>query len=81
MKNQIKISAKRISKGIKRLVSFGKDQKTIKSRFFQMLEFEASQYTFENEMAKGIYLTLVKNELFWLDNEAYRVVYPVVEYK
>jgi hypothetical protein len=81
MKNEIKISAKRISKGIKRLVSFSKDQKTIKSRFFQMLEFEASAYTFENEMAKETYLTLVKIELFWLDNEAYRVVYPVVEYK
>lgn len=81
MKNEIKISAKKISKGIKRLVSLGKDQKTIKKRFFQMLEFEASEYTFENEMAKETYLTLVKIELFWLDLESYRVVYPVVEYK
>jgi hypothetical protein len=81
MKYQIKTSAKRISKGIKRLVSLGKDQKTIKKRFFQMLELEASEYTFENEGAKGFYLSLVKKELYWLDLESYRVVYPFVEYK
>ena len=81
MKNEIKRIANQLSKGIKRFQKFGNDSKTIKNRFFQILDFEVSQFNFENEMAKETFKSLVKIELFWLDNESYRVVFPKVEYK
>ena len=81
MKEEIKIIAKQLSKGIKRFKKFGNDSKTIKKRFFQTLDFEVSEYNFENEMAKETFKTLVKIELFWLDNDSYRIVFPTVEYK